>query len=328
MRIWRRPIDLLKIAGLLLLVAFAFLGIDYGETFAAIGDASWSLVLLAFVLLNLALLMRAFRWQFLATRSGLIYEHPWDYYAVFYSAWLAQLLLPQGVSSAARLAMVSQGGSRSLGRGLAAVLIERVADVVSAALIGLVMVVYVIQNGQGLVFGLIGAAVCAGALALFGGLVYLRSLSRKHGERWAARWPLLGKALGVLDEAFLAFREIGRGPIVAMALFSVVIGIMLAIALYVAALSLDIHVPLTLMIAAWAVVNLALSLPISVLGLGPREGILIVALSGNGEAREAGVALGLLWFALLLLSRLPGVIGWFHKPVARTTEAAPQVVPG
>lgn len=328
MRSWRRPLNLLKLGGLFLLVAFAFVGVDYGETFETIADSSWSLVLLSFVTLNAALLMRAFRWQFLAVRCGLLYERTYDYYAVFYSAWLAQFILPQGVSSAARLAMVSEGGSRSLGRGLAAVLIERVADVVSAALLGLVMVAYVIRNGQGLLFGIIAAATCGGVLLLVVGLLFVRRLSQRHGDTLAQRWPLVGRALGVLDETFVAFRQIGRGPVIAMILFSVAIGLVLAVALYIAALALDIHVPFTLMVAAWAVVNLALSLPISVLGLGPREGILIVALSGSGEAREAGVALGLLWFALLALSRLPGIVGWFHKPVAVATPSnPPQVAP-
>jgi glycosyltransferase 2 family protein len=319
-------ISVLKILGLLVLVLLAFVGVDYGETLEVLSEADLALVLAAFALLNLALLMRAFRWEYLARRSGLIYERRADYYAVFYSAWLAQFVLPQGVSSAARLAMVAEGGGRSLGKGLAAVLVERVTDVISTALIGLVMIAWVIENGQAETFAVVGAVVCLGVVCAALGLVLLREVARSHGDRLMARWPILRRAFVVVDDALAAVVQMGPRTVALMSIYSVITGILLATALYVASLALDLDVPYTLMVAAWAVINLALSLPISVLGFGPREGILVVALAGSGEAEEAGVALGLLWFALLALSRVPGVIGWFHKPVV-VPDASPTAAP-
>ncbi|MPZ24170.1 MAG: flippase-like domain-containing protein [Dehalococcoidia bacterium] len=323
---WLTPINVLKLVGLSLLLVFAFVGVDYGETFRTIGDASWSLVLASFLLLNLALLLRAYRWRVLAIASGLIYRSSYDYYAVFYASWLANFILPQGVSSAARLAMISEGGGRSLGRGLAAVIIERLADVAAAGILGLVFMAWVIRNGQGTVFAVVVGLICGGVLLLLAGAVVARRLGSRIGLRATIeRYALGRRVMAILDETFIAFSEMERRPLILMTGLSVLTAFILATALYVAALALDIHVPFALMVAAWAVVNLSVMLPISIQGLGPREGILIVALVGSGEAQEAGVALGLLWFVLLSASRLPGIVAWFHRPVAPAVGTPPQV---
>ena len=57
--------------------------------------------------------------------------------------------------------------------------------------------------------------------------------------------------------------------------------------------------------------SLTVLFPISVNGLGPREGILAAAVAGAGFNSEAGVALGLLWFAMQLATRLAATASWF-----------------
>jgi glycosyltransferase 2 family protein len=320
---WFRPRTLLQFAGLLILAALAFFGIDFSEAFEAIGDADWRLVVAAFLVLNVALLLRAHRWYLLARGCGLNYEKLYDYYAVFYAGWLANWLLPQGLGSAARLAVVSDTG-RSLGRGLAAVIIERLSDVTAAALVGLALLPYVIDSGQGTFFAVLIGIACGGMLVLLALVLSLRSSSKRLRRR------LEGSGFGrrlleVGDETLSALGVIGRTDLVFAGILSLAINLVTAAALYIAALSLDIDVSLALIVAAWSVVALSNILPISIQGLGPREGILIVALVGGGESREAGVALGLLWFALLTVSRLPGIFGWLHRPTMAGTQTTTQV---
>ena len=51
--------------------------------------------------------------------------------------------------------------------------------------------------------------------------------------------------------------------------------------------------------------------PISINGLGPREGILAAAVAGAGFNSEAGAAPGPLWFAMQLATRLAATASWF-----------------
>jgi uncharacterized protein (TIRG00374 family) len=322
---WLRPLNLLKLGGLLLLLAIALFGVDFGEALEAIGDADWWLAAAALLVLNLALLIRAFRWKVLATQCGLHYEKPIDYYAVFYAGWFANWLLPQGIGAAARLAVVSDSG-RSFGRGLGAIIIERVADGSAAAVLGLLTFGYVIRSGQAELFGLVVGLACAAVLLLGVAIVVLRRLGPRYGLRETmARWAIGRQVLNVLDETFLALGEIGRREIGFVAALSMIATSGLALAFYLTALSLDIDAPFLLIVAAYALVNLSLFLPISIQGLGPREGILIVALAASGESNEAGVALGILWFVLLTLSRLPGILGWLHTPSKPDSTPAPRL---
>ena len=311
---WFRPVNLLKLGGLLLLLAIALFGIDFGAALKAIGEADWWILAGAFLVLNLALLVRAFRWHLLASQCGLHYEKTIDYYAVFYAGWFANWLLPQGIGAAARLAVVSESG-RSFGRGLGAIIIERIADGSAAAVLGLLTFGYVIENGQAPLFGVIVGLACGGALLLGGLVLLLRRLGPRYGLRERLQKNRFGaQAVNVLDETFLAFSQIGRREVAAVAALSFIATSGMAFAFYLTAVAIDIEAPFLLLVAAYALVNLSLFLPISIQGLGPREGILIVALAGVGESDEAGVALGLLWFSLLTLSRVPGILGWLHTP--------------
>lgn len=322
---WLRPLNLLKIGGLLLLLAIALFGVDFGEALEAIGDANWAVAAVAFLVLNLALFIRAFRWKVLATQCGLHYEKPIDYYAVFYAGWFANWLLPQGIGAAARLAMVSDSG-RSFGRGLGAIIIERVADGSAAAVLGLLTFGYVIQSGQAELFGVIMGLACAAVLLLGVAVFAVRRLGPRYGLRERMERSAIGRQLlNVLDETFLALGEIGRREIGFVAALSMIATCGMAFAFYLTAVSLDIDAPFLLLVAAYAVVNLSLFLPISIQGLGPREGILIVALVGSGESDEAGVALGILWFVLLTLSRLPGILGWLRVPGRAENVPSPRL---
>ena len=314
------PLSLLKFGGLALLIAFAFVGVDYGAAFDAIGDAEWDALLIAFLLLNLGLFVRAIRWHILATGCGLDYRRAIDYYAVFYAGWFAGWIIPQGLSSVARLAIVSDS-DRSLGRGLAAVIIERLADVVAAALLGLLTFTYVIRNGQAVLLGVVLGLVSLGMIAMICLFWFSRTSARAKRLRarlekraWIARAFRLG------DEVYEGFINLAPRLVAEVLILSLVAALILATAMYVTALSLDISVSYPLMVSAWALISLSLILPISIQGLGPREGILIVALVASGEPRAAGLALGLLWFVLLTASRLPGLPAWLHRPASASLD--------
>ncbi len=87
----------------------------------------------------------------------------------------------------------------------------------------------------------------------------------------------------------------------------------------VAAVALGIDASWVFIAMAWSVVALVIMLPISVGGLGPREGMFVVLFAAAGKPEEEALALGLLMFALSLAVRAPGVIAW----ITRRARAVP-----
>jgi hypothetical protein len=65
--------------------------------------------------------------------------------------------------------------------------------------------------------------------------------------------------------------------------------------------------------SAAAMVVLVVMIPVSFAGLGSREGMLVLLFTAAGEPGEEAVALGVLLFAVGIVARLPGVVGWLRQ---------------
>jgi uncharacterized membrane protein YbhN (UPF0104 family) len=92
------------------------------------------------------------------------------------------------------------------------------------------------------------------------------------------------------------------------------------------ALSLDISLPFLVM--AWSLVTLAVTLPISIGGLGLREGVLVAMFTSVGEPKEDALALGLLFFIVVMLTRLPGALTWLRGTAASGARTASSALAG
>jgi uncharacterized membrane protein YbhN (UPF0104 family) len=92
------------------------------------------------------------------------------------------------------------------------------------------------------------------------------------------------------------------------------------IVLLAEALNLDVSLPFLIM--AWSLVTLAVTLPISIGGLGLREGVLVAMFTSVGEPKEDAVALGLLFFVVVMVTRLPGAYTWLRGTAASSARSA------
>ena len=83
------------------------------------------------------------------------------------------------------------------------------------------------------------------------------------------------------------------------------------------AMALQLSIPWSYFLVFGPLVNIFSALPISINGLGVREGGFVYFLSHIGLPREAAVAFALLWFALVLLSGLcGGAVYLWHRTVS------------
>ncbi|MDD4933257.1 MAG: lysylphosphatidylglycerol synthase transmembrane domain-containing protein [Methylacidiphilaceae bacterium] len=81
--------------------------------------------------------------------------------------------------------------------------------------------------------------------------------------------------------------------------------------------ALRLELPFWLLVTTMVVVNVAVALPVSISGLGIREGALLYLLGSFGVSREEAVAFSLLLFAVgLFWSLLGGIVYLYYRSVA------------
>jgi uncharacterized membrane protein YbhN (UPF0104 family) len=102
----------------------------------------------------------------------------------------------------------------------------------------------------------------------------------------------------------------------------------LVAAVYCAVKTLDVSVPMAAIVAFVPAVAMAQVLPLSLGGLGVREGMLVVFLQPLGVSAGKAVAIGLLWYAMMLTVSLIGApafaMGHAHpKPHAADEASEP-----
>ena len=91
----------------------------------------------------------------------------------------------------------------------------------------------------------------------------------------------------------------------------------LAICQCLLARGIGVNASLSLFLFCVPVAGVFASLPLTVNGLGVREGAYLVLFGMAGMDRTSAIALGLLWFASTTLGAMPGVIVFVMTPLER-----------
>ncbi|HZP44295.1 MAG TPA: lysylphosphatidylglycerol synthase transmembrane domain-containing protein [Candidatus Binataceae bacterium] len=129
--------------------------------------------------------------------------------------------------------------------------------------------------------------------------------------RLAARLPgKLGKLFAPVIRYLL--RPLALVPALAL---SVLLQVSLAYAQYLIALGIGLNAPLSAFMVIVPMANVVAALPLTLNGLGLREGAYLVLLAAAGVAHQDAIALGLLWFSCTMLGGLAGLIPFLLTPL-------------
>lgn len=312
---------------MLVLVALSFLGVDVIGGLKLMLEARPEYLVPAFSLFCLALLIHMAAWIVLARWLNLGYRRLRSYARVFLIGWSAGLGLPQGVSPLARAAVLASE-KRSVGRVVIVDIADRLFQVATFLILLVASAAYLSAESTRVLRGVgIGAVIIAGTIPLvLLGAWFLRPLFRRIlSYRWLETF---------VEDVSTAVKDLRRiRPSLLAGLLSLVMvaSLLVITSLFLASRALDVHLSYPALMAAFAAIGLTLILPISINGLGPREGILTAAVAGAGFSSEAGVALGLLWFVMQAVTRLAALPAWFigsadsrhDEPIAGEREAEP-----
>lgn len=329
-RIHFRGRDILKLlrwSGLIFFPVIFFLGIDLRKTVDVLRDSNLILVLVAMFLMEVAILIRVWRWKTVCEATGVHYPRFWDYLSLFYTGLFAGTAMPQLAASFAPVLFVSEDG-RSWRRAVISILFDRFVELGVILIFAFAAAIYLYRDfpsaSIAVMVGL--AAVGIGALVAVPGL---RIARKRYGAAAAARWAAVRSLFQLIEaaDAKETFAKLRRCFPTVGGLSAVILVIQTGIIVTLAqALSLD--VPLPFLIMSWSLVTLVVTLPISIGGLGLREGVLVAMFVAVGEPKEDALALGLLFFVVVMITRLPGGIPWFRNTAASSARQAANALSG
>jgi uncharacterized membrane protein YbhN (UPF0104 family) len=329
-RIHFRGRDLLKLfrwSGLIMFPIILVMGINLSKTAHVLRDSNLVLVLAGLALMQVAIFLRVWRWKLVAEASGVHYPRFWDYLSLFYTGLFAGTAMPQIAASFAPVLFVSDHG-KSWRRAVISILFDRFVELAIILLFAFAAAIYLYRD-----FPKMSIAVIAGLIvvAIGAALAFpvFRFLRGRVGDAASVRWPMVNtlfQAMDADDTKDIVAKL--RGCLASVAGLSAVILVIQTGIIVALAEALSLNVPLPFLIMSWSLVTLAVTLPISIGGLGLREGVLVAMFVAVGEPKEDALALGLLFFVVVMITRLPGGVPWFRNTAASSARKASNALSG
>ena len=300
-RAGRLRTGLLKAGLSLALLAFLLTRVDLRATVGAFRGAETRYLLAALALYLAGVPLRAYRWQGLlsAIRVSVPLRRLTSLYFV---GTFFNNLLPTGVGGdVIRAYELSQDGA-----GAAAAASTVLADRATGLLVLLAMALVSTVFGYRLISPNLVLVIAVVSLGSFAGVavVLWDDLWRRVGRRlpWLRR--LLDRK-GVMD--FYRFLQTCRGkPIVRALLISLIFNVVLIAINDLIALSMGVKISLWYYLLFVPLISFSLVLPVSVSGLGVREGAYVLLFGQAGVAAPLALAMSLAFYALNIVTGLVG----------------------
>ena len=245
--------------------------------------------------------MCAYRWQLLAAILKVHGRYP-EFLAYTFVGMFTNLFVPGLLAGdAARSVYLGRRQGR-MGEAIASVVADRGVGLIG--LFWLAAFAAIFLNFAPFPPSIITPTVAVGAITLAG------FLAAPLVARMIHLMPRPLRRAGGIVAPYLHH----PGALIPAIALSIVLQITLAAGQYLLALGLGITVPLSLFILCVPIANVFASLPLTLNGLGIRESAYLVLFGMAGMRKEDAIALGLLWFAVILVGGLTGAIAFVTTP--------------
>ncbi|MGH7571186.1 MAG: lysylphosphatidylglycerol synthase transmembrane domain-containing protein [Gemmatimonadota bacterium] len=299
----------LRLIGTAVLIVGIFWYIPLSEVIGVLKDVKPGYLAGGFALFLLGSYLQAFQLWILLKRQGMPLGS-WEIYQInMITRFYGQFLPSELMAGAVKLYRLA-GPRKQWGEVVAALTFFRLVNMLALVLVGIVFWALDMPSGPGRWIGIpmigIAAVLVTAHVVLASRTVggFVKRLLPNRGFSWLQS-KLLEKGRQLMRAMVESYRLFGDVviPIAALALFRHVLGI-LSFSLF--ALSLDAH--LSFLTIGWIRVVLAVlvMVPISLSGIGVREGSLVILLQEYTVSSSQAVALAFLLFASALVANSLG----------------------
>lgn len=303
------------------LLAVVFRGVALDELSTILSRVSFAAFMGAAALQVAGFALGALRWWLMAHPAGVTLGFR-DLFASFYLGVFANLFLPTGIGGDVVRVLHARRMGADLQPLIAATAADRIVGLCAVFATGLTALALfpeaeLAEPVRWLLHGI--AAAAAAAIVLFAtdrsGAAVARLAERFRHTR------LRRAAIEILHSVHQLRGHKAR-LILAFAL-SVGVQMLVALAYWTLAQSLGVGQPAFIYFLVVPVVLLAAAVPISLGGLGVREGVFVLMLVWAGTGQAAALSVSLTYLASLWVASLPGAVLWLTaRRAARGTGAA------
>jgi uncharacterized membrane protein YbhN (UPF0104 family) len=296
--------------------------VGLGDTLATLRAGDAGLLIAALLLYQLGVVLRAYRWQVLlqalGARIGLVRLTVLYYVGTFFSNFL-----PSGVGGDVIRAYELTHDGPSAVAAASTVIVDRATGLLMLLAMALVALVFSYRLLDPQVVGVI-AVVCGGTFVGLGAVIaadrWLQDPARRGGPfallRAGSQWPPQGPGvIGWLwrlvervtgTRFYQSFRQYGRGALSQALALSVVFNVLLIVTNVLLAWAFGVRVSLWYFFLFIPIISFSLLLPISLSGLGVREGAFVVLFGQAGVPAHLALAMSLAFYGVNLATGLIG----------------------
>jgi len=304
-------LNLLKVCFSLALLALLLRQIGWQQTLETLGKARFSYLAAALALYLVGIVVRAYRWQILLNALGM--DTPLARLTVLYFVGtFFSSFLPTGIGGdVVRVYELSRQSKRPI-ESVGTVLLDRVTGLLMLFLIALMALAFSYQ----LIAPNVSAAILLLCLGSWAGLgLMLR-------RDWLERWGLLRIMAKIkqIRELYESITACGLKAIGGALAISLVFNVLLIAVNYLIALSLRVEIPLWYFLLFIPLISFLLILPISLSGLGVREGGYVYLFAQAGVSAPLALTMSLLFYALNVASGLIGGVLYAFEGVRGYVE--------
>jgi glycosyltransferase 2 family protein len=256
----------------------------------------------------------AYRWQLLAA-SLKVHATFSEFVAFTFLGMFTNLFVPGLLAGDAARAIYLGRPRNRMGEAVASVVADRAIGLLGLFWLAAASAIFL--NYAPLPPSVITPTILVGAFALVGYLA-LPLLARLI--------PLLPRPIRRAGGIVAPYLHHPGALLIPIAL-SITLQIVLAVGQYLLAVGLGLSAPLSLFLLCVPIANVIASVPLTLNGLGIRESAYLVLFGMAGMGKDDAIALGLLWFAAMVVSGLTGGIAFVTTPAPSALQKAVGIAP-
>jgi uncharacterized protein (TIRG00374 family) len=289
--------------------------IDFNELFKIIYSANLQLMVLSLVSFSAVYLVLAWEWQVLLKSLNIEYNF-WQVVKLYLISFAARFFLPIALGAYVPLLYLRRDG-QSTGKSAFSILLFTIIQLIPAFIFSTIAVFAFpsLLGFQSLgLFSILVILLLSGLTFIFFSFrnrlpISVHSFLSRFFDRWSKNLQNNGVTF---NSAFQIFNQLSKRRLIFAVSLSFLAASLNCFVFYILALSIHTKLSVWDIFASLSIVTVVVMLPISIGGIGVREGTLVILFTLLGESPETAVALSLLLLVKNLLWRLLGIIVWFR----------------
>lgn len=290
-----------------LILAFLFTLTGFTEIFEILHHVSWSWVAMSCLAILLSFLVRTWRWSVILRSAGYVFSRDILFKCLMFG-WFLNYLIPFRLGDVARGVALKITSEAPLGMTLSTIVIERIMDLVTLAVLIAVTSIFFYKGS----FLLIEV----GAIFLICLMLFLLYLVYQYDEKiiriFEDRIPQIRQSIVILKEGLINISKNAEAILLCFAL-SVPVWLFEIASIYFAARSIGFDLSFVYATIAGVVAFVAQSLPLTPAGLGIHEASITGVLLLFSVPSSIGMAIALVdHFARGIVIFVFGIIATIH----------------